>query len=330
MIFTKKTTSLRLSLQKTLSLLLGILMVLYSPINIFYLNTPIIGFIEIGISLYSFYCFWAATSGRVKTVQYYTLAGLTTFLIYFAAYHADIRGFSILWGLTLPIIYYIMFGSKQGFYFTLVALFPSLYVIFYHLPSDFFISYRAMTNYSLAHFFIWSLCHLYEKQHYQDKNQLHKMALNDALTGVKNRHALEKCFDKLEQHSAQANVLLVDIDFFKRVNDQFGHGIGDYVLVEVAECLQNHVDSNAVYRLGGEEFVIVLDKQSHQEAQHKAEEIRHAIEHYIFHNHDLRLRLTVSIGVACSSPGGRMNDALRLADIKLYQAKNAGRNAVCV
>lgn len=329
MLFTRKTTSLRLSLQKILSLLLGILMALYSPINIFYLNTPMIGFVEIGISLYSFYCFWAVASGKAKTFQSYSLTALTTFLILFSSYTADIRAFPILWGLTLPIIYYVMFGAKQGFYFTLAIIFPCLYIIYSHSPSEFFIPFRAMTNYGLAHFFIWSLCHLYEKQHYQDKDQLQKMALNDALTGVKNRHALDKRFKKLERDAVQSNILLIDIDFFKRVNDQFGHGIGDYVLVEVAECLQDHADINDIYRLGGEEFVILLDALSDQGAERKAEEIRHAIEQYRFHSHDLCLHLTVSIGVAHSSVGESMNDTLRMADNKLYQAKSQGRNAVC-
>ena len=329
MLFSKKTNPLRISLLKGLSLLVGILMAIYSPINILYLDMPLIGAIEIAISLFSFYCFWSAKSGKAKVYHSYLLVLFTTLLIYLAAYSADIRALSFLWGLALPIIYYIMFGAKQGFYFTCLIILPSAFIIFSHSPSEQFISYRAITNYTLAHFFIWFLCHLYEKQHKQDKEQLQKMALNDALTEVKNRHALEKHFKKLERNETQANVLLIDIDFFKLVNDEFGHSIGDHVLIEMAKCLQQHADVDTIYRLGGEEFVVLFEEVSIEDTYQKAEKIRYAIEQHTFHSHDLGLHLTVSIGIAQSSLGYTMNDALHRADNKLYQAKNKGRNAVC-
>lgn len=329
MLFSKKTNPLRISLLTGLSLLVGVLMGIYSPINLFYLDMPIIGVIEIMISLFSFYCFWCAKTGKAKVYQSYVLVFLTTFLIYLAAYSADIRALSFLWGLALPIVYYLMFGEKQGFYFTCLILLPSIYILFINSPSEEFISYRAIVNYTFAHFFIWFLCHLYEKQHNQDKIQLQIMAHNDALTGVKNRHALEKHFKRLEKNAIQANVLLVDIDFFKLVNDEFGHSVGDAVLIEVAKCLQSQTDEDAIYRLGGEEFVILLEKVSIEDSRKKAEQIRHAIEQHTFHSHDLHLHLTVSIGVAQSSLGNAMIDALHRADNKLYQAKNKGRNAVC-
>lgn len=320
----------RLSLQKGLSLLVGMLMAIYSPLNVFYLKAPIIGSFEALIGIFAFYCLWRAIIGKAKKHQYYILVACTTLLIYSLAYTADMRAMPILWGLSLPIIYYIMFGARQGFIFTLLILLPSLFIIFHHSPDVHFIPYRAMANYGLAHLFIWSLCHLYERQHDKDRDKLKTMALYDALTGIYNRHAFENYFTQLGNKPTQCHMLLIDIDFFKKVNDQYGHGIGDFVLMETALYLRKCANSDDIYRLGGEEFVILLENHSDQLALEHAEDIRQAIEKHAFHNQDTQFKITVSIGIAKRMLGQSTRDFLLCADKKLYAAKNKGRNCVCI
>ena len=328
--FVKQSTQQRrLSLQKGLSLLIGILMAVYTLLNTFYFKAPTIAIIEAIIGVFAFYCFWRAMIGKAKKHQYYILVACTTLLVYALSYMFDLQVMLIVWGLSLPIIYYIMFGARQGFIFTLLTLVPSFYIIFNNSPEAHFIQYRAMANYGFAHLFIWSLCHLYERQHDKDREQLRSMALYDALTGVYNRHAFENYFTQLGNKPTQCHMLLIDIDFFKKVNDQYGHGIGDFVLIETALCLRKSANSDDIYRLGGEEFVILLENHSDQLALEHAEDIRQAIEKHAFHNQDTQIKITVSIGIAKRMLGQSSRDLLSRADTKLYQAKKQGRNRVC-
>ncbi|MEL0636544.1 diguanylate cyclase [Marinomonas sp. TI.3.20] len=327
---TKTQVQLRLSLQKGLSILVGILMAFFGPINIMYFNNPILGFMDVIVSIFSFYCFWATINNKDKVHLHYILALVVTVSIYITAYTADFRAFSILWALSLPMVYYIMFGTRQGAFFSFLILITSIFIINTHTATDQFMAYRTILNYVLAHCFICFLCHLYEQQQSRNYEQLKKVALSDALTGVQNRHALEAHFCALDKSSDRAHILLIDIDFFKKVNDQFGHGIGDHVLVEMAECLQTYVDVNNIFRLGGEEFVLLFKNHTDVEIKPKAENIRRSIEQYIFHSHDLRINITISIGVSRFLPGQSLGDFLRTADKKLYDAKSEGRNCVCI
>lgn len=156
------------------------------------------------------------------------------------------------------------------------------------------------------------------------------MAMSDALTGVKNRHALERDFLSLEESPERIHMLLIDIDHFKKINDRFGHGVGDQILIEVAERLSIYAEEGSIYRLGGEEFILLFRDQSDSQIKYQAESLRQSIEEAIFHNHDLRIRLTISIGITRFLPGQALNELLLSADKKLYQAKFTGRNTVCM
>ena len=119
------------------------------------------------------------------------------------------------------------------------------------------------------------------------------------------------------------------IDRFKNINDKFGHDIGDAVLITVANILGQSKQVQEVYRLGGEEFIILLKNMDHQQVSEEAEKIRQAIEDETFHSHQEDIKLTVSIGISSLQPEQEFNDFLRAADEKLYQAKREGRNKVC-
>ncbi len=150
----------------------------------------------------------------------------------------------------------------------------------------------------------------------------------DPLTGLANRQALGDRFADLEsraQGSSPVGVLLVDVDHFKRVNDTHGHDVGDEVLIAVADALRRAAPTpGEVYRLGGEEFLVVLESRGLPVAQ-VAEGLRAAVEA----RRPRGLEVTVSVGCA-ESPGDdvRQRDLLRRADLALYRAKSAGRNQV--
>ncbi len=169
-----------------------------------------------------------------------------------------------------------------------------------------------------------------------DNARLEELARTDPLTGLVNRRVLvERVHAELERarrYEGIITVLMVDLDHFKRINDQYGHLVGDEVLREVAQLLQHAVRSvDIVARYGGEEFVIVLPETPPMGAVAFAERIRERLEQHVFATATpTPLSLTTSIGVA-SFPGPRIettDDLFARADEALYRAKADGRNKV--
>lgn len=164
--------------------------------------------------------------------------------------------------------------------------------------------------------------------------KLLRIASHDALTGVFNARAYQAQCQALIQAGAEAgrgySVLFVDLDHFKRVNDQHGHAAGDKVLQAAAKALQKGVRHNDVVgRIGGEEFGVLLPQTDLSQAQRVAENLRRSIELLPIDIGGHSLHITASIGVA-HSPDGRidLSSLQQRADSAMYQAKAAGRNRV--
>ncbi|HSX62935.1 MAG TPA: diguanylate cyclase [Tahibacter sp.] len=159
---------------------------------------------------------------------------------------------------------------------------------------------------------------------------LAEAALTDGLTGLLNRRAMLEMLVQAVMASrgnGGFSMILADVDHFKHINDQHGHGIGDQVLAAVArelELLQG--DNRHAARWGGEEFFILLPNTTLMEACRRAEELRVRIERMVTPVRGLRV--TVSLGVAEIQPGEVLDDCLKRCDQALYRAKDAGRNAV--
>jgi diguanylate cyclase (GGDEF)-like protein len=155
-------------------------------------------------------------------------------------------------------------------------------------------------------------------------------AVLDPLTGLLNRNSLGARFEEIAQQAAVAggsvSVLACDLDHFKQINDVYGHESGDRVLKETAYVMRKHLRSfELVYRMGGEEFLIVLPGASLAEGTAIAERVRAAVETA----RPCGLDVTVSVGVAAASGNGVVFEPLfRAADAMLYEAKRTGRNRV--
>ena len=169
-----------------------------------------------------------------------------------------------------------------------------------------------------------------------DNARLEALAHTDPLTQALNRRALTVRLgaelDRARRYDSVLSLLMMDLDHFKRINDTYGHLVGDDVLREVASLLLNAVRSvDLVARYGGEEFVVVLPETAEQGAVAFAERTRERIEQHVFRSGErLQLQLTCSIGVA-SFPSARVESAEDLfarADAALYRAKADGRNRV--
>lgn len=163
-----------------------------------------------------------------------------------------------------------------------------------------------------------------------------RLATSDVLTGMPNKRSFETEFAKniafAERNDYWVGLVLIDIDFFKTVNDRHGHLIGDTVLKEISKIItQTARAEETTYRWGGEEFAVVtLDKQPGG-AQSLAERIRQAVENHTFcANQPHALSLTVSCGSICFKPPCQQPDheLFSQVDKQLYQAKNSGRNCI--
>jgi two-component system, cell cycle response regulator len=164
--------------------------------------------------------------------------------------------------------------------------------------------------------------------------RLQELATTDELTGLANRrHGIARLgehWNDATRHGQPLAVALVDIDHFKKLNDTYGHAIGDRVLTDVAEVLRCSCRSgDTVCRYGGEEFLCVLPETGAADAAELADRLRDAIARHRTTEGPLSLAVSASIGLAVSAPTHRAgSDLVRAADDALYAAKEGGRNAV--
>jgi diguanylate cyclase (GGDEF)-like protein len=177
------------------------------------------------------------------------------------------------------------------------------------------------------------------RKHLEMQNaELERLANTDYLTELFNRryffHAAQEKFARANLCGAPISITLIDLDHFKRVNDTYGHLVGDRVLVHVAQLIRAHCRSyDVAARYGGEEFIVLHSSIARQNAYLVAERIRKAVEATPFLRESDEIGVTLSAGVVDTNScmdSSRIDDVLALADVALYQAKDAGRNRVIV
>jgi two-component system, cell cycle response regulator len=171
----------------------------------------------------------------------------------------------------------------------------------------------------------------------REKTRLEKLAITDYLTGIYNvryfYNRLEEEFSRAERYQLPLSCIMFDIDYYKKINDTFGHRIGDIVLREFAQLVRSHARKSDIFaRYGGEEFIMLLPQTAREGAITEAERIRKAVVEHSFHTKETNIRITVSVGVV-SLPDEKIknyDELIHCADTALFEAKNKGRNSVIV
>ena len=167
-------------------------------------------------------------------------------------------------------------------------------------------------------------------QRKRDEEEIHLLATTDGLTGITNRREFATVLagevDRARRYGTPLSLAMYDLDYFKRVNDTFGHDVGDYVLQAVTALVKENIRAvDVMARWGGEEFMVLMPESDMQAAKNAAEKLRQVI---AGHRFDKVSELTVSFGVAELEPQDDLNSLLKRVDDALYLAKGKGRNCV--
>jgi diguanylate cyclase (GGDEF)-like protein len=263
-------------------------------------------------------------------------------------------------GFTINALVYTGGLNNTGLYFIFPLLFIQIIVVRYK-PAIFYVALtlglailmlfhqdKIAATYPPEHvsrFLIATFCfvcvafigeyfwHQSRREMLQENFERMRQANTDPLTKLPNRRFLEAVFFERAMEDPSSyfplSTVAVDIDHFKRVNDKFGHDVGDEVLIHFCDLMRQTVrNTDVVARTGGEEFLVLFPHASLSQAVKLAEKMRRHIEDNPFIKGDINHAITASFGVATALTDSNIHATLKLADDNLYTAKNSGRNRV--
>jgi diguanylate cyclase (GGDEF)-like protein len=271
----------------------------------------VVGFISLGIYVFR--------TRRVRfasvAIAFFCMAGVVT-TVYAIGPH------QVYWVYPAIMAVFYLLRPREAILFALVTvafLLPGLLGdVDSHSTTTILITIIVMSSFAFAFSLITN----------RQREQLIQLATKDPLTGAGNRrrldHKLNDVVNSYKRTGATASMLLLDLDHFKKVNDVHGHAVGDQILKRITEIVNLRIRvTDSLYRIGGEEFVVVLDGQDIDRAAHLAEQLRTLVQ-----ANELvpDQPVTISLGVAELNDDESAKDWLHRADEALYRAKRAGRN----
>ena len=246
----------------------------------------------------------------------------------------------ILWCYTYPLIVFSLLGVGLGSMLVSIVLVLSVIILF--VPGIDFITHTYTDDvkyrFTGSILFVTALGYLMEmsrmeaqRKSDQANNVLKMMAHRDELTGLYNRRGIKECHE-LEvfldgKPTPEMTLAVCDVDFFKGINDKYGHDIGDAVLRLVAEHLKSSIrETDLVGRWGGEEFIILFPCTTLEEGYHLVGRLRKTIADTHFDIAGEKIALSVSTGLSSTRYYNKWDDLIKSADKHLYRAKTSGRN----
>ncbi len=320
---------LRNKVLKGLAVALGVFALLLSFFNI-YLQAYLLAAIEVILSITCWFIYRKIQNHSISLVHAMILPYFFVLIVIYGTYITPLSNGLFLWSFIVPTIFYLLFGKKHGFYAALIIGGLQVINILSKDEAELYTTTNISINFLLAYISVWVISHVYENHRENAQNILRGLALKDSLTDAKNRLALEHQFDERVKSADDLSIVLIDIDFFKSVNDRYGHEAGDLVLIAFTKILIEWLNDEQVFRLGGEEFALLIP-ESLEKTYSIAEQIRQAVEEHVVEYKEDIIKITFSAGVSHWTPGKSLAVMLGEADEYLYKTKNNGRNKIaCV
>lgn len=249
----------------------------------------------------------------------------------------DGRHYALIWLTIYPPVVFFLLGRHIGQILSLVVVGGLLIYAAYSAPQWPAAEFDGPTllNIVIALTALVSILRHIERtrseafEHLQEHSErLEYIAVTDPLTGLFNRTKLDQALShglrSAQQKQKELAVILLDIDHFKKVNDEHGHPVGDRILIQLAQVLRSNTrNTDTLGRWGGEEFLLIIENCDRQQAKVLAEKLRHAVAAFTFHD---GIHVTISLGVASHHQGDTASSLMQRTDQALYAAKANGRN----
>ncbi|GHG70199.1 GGDEF domain-containing protein [Alishewanella longhuensis] len=236
----------------------------------------------------------------------------------------------LFWVYPLLVFIFFLVSARRAVILSLMLLF-TLAMVDLAWPSLIFVNHYQMTSFLVTSFVCSFFAYVFAYRAQLQRNELKQLASIDSLTGAGNRHTLNQELEQAvllkQKLQSRFAVILFDLDFFKQINDNYGHKVGDETLIRLVPIISGMIrQTDQVFRFGGEEFLVLLRDMDTQNLLPLAEKIRSGVEQ------KLRLpdgkAVTLSAGVAILEENEHWEQWLHRADMALYQAKHNGRNQV--
>ncbi|MBD2860186.1 GGDEF domain-containing protein [Spongiibacter sp. KMU-158] len=295
---------------------------------------PSISVLEIGFGIWGLMLYLFLD--RAKNLVPWSLTLLLPFslLIVYANAKIESTQTTFVWVQTIPVFSYLMLGRRWGLLFSII--FVTLGIVFYlprlsPNPADFI---TELLDLGLASLVIVGFAHIYDRSRDEAFSLLVDQAEEDALTGIKNRRGFEITLKDVartaKRQQLAISVAVIDLDHFKRINDQYGHAIGDKALCHAVDFIRARTRSSDVLgRLGGEEFAICMLGCTAEQCIKQLDQLRQAFAETPLQTDDLIIAMSFSAGVAqLGVDGDDLFSLFKIADRRLYRAKDSGRNRV--
>ncbi len=290
---------------------------------------------ETGMVLFSVYVLHSVRNSR--HIERWAMVFLTPFCItmLFSMMLPTSSVTVFLWVLIIPVLAHLLLGRRAGLMVSCAFMTITAVIFWYrHQGQPDVLAASPVANTVLVALCILVFSHVYEVTRERSELRLLQLAQTDALTGLPNRIRLKEVFERerkrAEREQKPFSLIVLDLDYFKAINDDHGHEAGDLLLRQVADLLRQCLRaSDLPARLGGEEFGVLLPNTSAAQAAEVSEKIRSRIGSMEVVFEEKRLGVTLSGGIAeLGTDGDSLRSLLRAADNRMYEAKAAGRNQI--
>jgi len=311
------------------------LLALYHEKNILALSLLLIAFIVI----FNYFLLKLSSYHKKNELVSYILSSLFFILMTYLVYTGGVDNTGPLWIYALPMIVMFLLGLSRGIYAMLLFFIVITYVLFFLDVTSYLETYKIRMLLSLI--LVTFLTAVYEysrKSSFQKLSHLSQTlaeeAHKDVLTEVLNRRGIEKELENVcrlyKKEKKTFSIMLCDIDYFKNINDKYGHTVGDSVLKAVANEIKNNIrQDDFLARWGGEEFLVLLPKSRLDGACRVGEKIRKSISEASFVHEGKIVTITISIGISEKDENtSTVYEVIKHADKHMYDAKEEGRNRV--